>query len=98
MSRNRRSRHLLLLAALLCALLAPAAAPATATAAHTYRVDSARDDGGGTQAGCEDNVANNKSCTLRQALTFAESDGGTTEILFIIPANPSDPDYSFSSS
>jgi hypothetical protein len=93
MSRNHRFSRLLFLAALLCASLAGAAAPAVVAAAdHTYRVDNARDDGGGTQDACKDSIANNKSCTLRQALTFAASDGGSSEIRFIIPANPSDPD------
>src|SRR5262245_21641768 len=98
MSRNRRFSRLLLLVALLCASLAGAAAPSAVVAAdHTYRVDSARDDDGGTQAACKDTIATNKSCTLRQALNFAVSDGGTSEIRFIIPANASDPDYGYSS-
>jgi hypothetical protein len=96
MSRNRRFPRLLLLAALVCASLASAAAPATVAAAHhTYRVDSARDDGGGTQAGCEDNIATNKSCTLRQALTQAANDSGSSEIRFIIPPQTSDPDWGY---
>jgi Right handed beta helix region/Periplasmic copper-binding protein (NosD) len=96
MSRNRRFPRLLLLAALVCASLASAAAPATLAAAdHIYRVDSARDDGGGTQAACEDNIATNKSCTLRQALTQAASDGGSSEIRFIIPPQTTDPDWGY---
>jgi Periplasmic copper-binding protein (NosD) len=96
MSRNRRFPHLLLLAALLCASFASAAVPPTAAAAdHLYRVDSARDTGGGTQAACKDTITTNKSCTLRQALTFAASDGGTSEIQFIIPALTSDPDWGY---
>ena len=49
MSRNRRFPRVLLLAALLCAAFASAAAPDAQAAAHTYYVDSAKDDGvGGT--------------------------------------------------
>src|SRR5262245_61643761 len=96
MSRNRRFSRLLLLAALLCASLASAAAPTmVAAASHIYRVDSARDDSGGTQAACEDINATNKSCTLRQALAFAASDDGPSEIRFIIPAQTTDPDWGY---
>ncbi|HEY3231969.1 MAG TPA: right-handed parallel beta-helix repeat-containing protein, partial [Roseiflexaceae bacterium] len=94
MSRNRRFPRVLLLAGLLCAAFASAAAPNAQAAAFIYRVDNARDLGGGTQAACQDNIAN-KSCTLRQALTFAASDGGSSEIQFRIPANPDDPDYGY---
>jgi hypothetical protein len=98
MSRNHRFSRLLLLAALLCASLAGAAAPAVVAAAdHTYRVDNAKDDGVSQVPSCNDSVATNKNCTLRQALTLAASDSGSSEIRFIIPANPSDPDYGFSS-
>jgi hypothetical protein len=97
MSRKRRFPRILLLAALLCASVASAAAPPTAAAAdNLYRVDSARDDAGGSLAGCIDNLPN-KSCTLRQALAFAASDTGSSEIVFRIPANASDPDYGYSS-
>ncbi|MFL5801443.1 MAG: right-handed parallel beta-helix repeat-containing protein, partial [Roseiflexaceae bacterium] len=96
MSRNRRFPRMLLLAALLCASFASAAVPPTAAAAdHVYRVDSARDTGGGTQAACQDTIATNKSCTLRQALLQAASDGGTSEIRFIIPRTPPDPDWGY---
>src|SRR5262245_40368235 len=96
MSRTRRFPRLLLLAALLCASLASIAAPATVAAAdHVYRVDSARDDSGGTQAACKDTIATNKSCTLRQALTFAASDSGTSEIRFIIPPQTTDPAWGY---
>jgi hypothetical protein len=98
MSRNRRFPRLVLLAALLCASLASAAAPSTVAAAnHVYRVDNIKDVGGGSQTACEDTNATNKSCTLRQALAFAASDDGPSEIRFIIPANPNDPDYGYSS-
>jgi hypothetical protein len=104
MSRNRRFPRLLLLAALLCTSLAGAATPATVAAAdHTYRVDNAKDDDlppvgpPPPSPVCNDNIATNKNCTLRQALKLAASDGGSSEIVFIIPPNPGDPDYGFSS-
>jgi hypothetical protein len=96
MSRTRRLLHGLLFIALLTASFVSVATPPIAAAAdHTYWVDTARDDAGGTVEGCTDNLPN-KGCTLRQALAFAASDGGTSEIRFRIPANSSDPDYGYS--
>ena len=93
MSRNRRVPRLALLAALLVAALAGAATPMAQAAEHTYYVDSARDDPGSNPAlVCKDSNPNNKNCTLRQALSLAEIDGGTTEIRFVIPASVGDPD------
>jgi len=96
MSRNRRFFRLALLAALLCGAIAGAAAPEAQAADHTYFVDSAKDTAGSDPLLlCTDSNPNNKNCTLRQALTLAESDTGTSEIRFVIPANAADPDFGY---
>jgi hypothetical protein len=98
MSRIHRIFRFVVLMAMLGASIVMVARPSYASAAdNVYYVDNALDSTGGSVAGCKDSIATNKSCSLRQALTFATSDGGTSEIKFIIPADASDADYGYDS-
>lgn len=98
MSRIHRIFRFVVLMAMLGASIVMVARPSYASAAdNVYYVDNALDSTGGSVAGCKDSIATNKSCSLRQALTFATSDGGTSEIKFIIPADSSDADYGYDS-
>src|SRR6266496_3545322 len=99
MLRSRRSFVWSLILALLCATLAVAQEPpAIRAAANTYYVDNALDgDIIDNPAACpnNENNADNKNCTLHQAIERANNDVGTSEIQFIIPADASDPDNGY---
>ncbi|HEU5103338.1 MAG TPA: hypothetical protein VFU22_30165, partial [Roseiflexaceae bacterium] len=99
MLRNRRSFAWSLVLALLCASIALAQRPPTTHAAdNTYYVDTAL-DGSLTSdpSACvnNENDANNKNCSFRQAIQRANADTGSSEIRFIIPADALDPDFGY---
>jgi hypothetical protein len=98
MVRSRRSFAWSLVLALLCASFVAAQQSLVARAAdNTYYVDNALDgslSGNPTACPNNDNDANNKNCTFRQAIQRANADSGTSEIRFIIPAD-ADPDNGY---
>ena len=70
--------------------------PVAIAADNTYYVDNALDaDLASDSSACSDQNANNKNCTLRQAIEKANSDTGSSEIQFIIPPSASDPDLGY---
>jgi hypothetical protein len=98
MLRSRRSFAWSLVLALLCATLAVAQEPLVIrAAANTYVVDTAQDTNLAANPSACTTVAPDKDCTLRQAIEKANSDTGTSDIVFNIPPDP-DPDYNYNSS
>lgn len=99
MFRSRRSFAWSLIFVLLCASIAVAQKPpVTRAAANTYYVDNALDGSlSSNPSACpnNENDANNKNCSFRQAIQRANADTGTSEIRFIIPADSADPDNGY---
>jgi len=102
MIRSHRFLAWSLILVLLCASFATMQqVPVAFAAANTYYVDTALDgDIAAKPAACPANEANpdanNKDCSLRQAIERANADVGSSEINFIIPAD-ADPDYGYDS-
>lgn len=96
MTRTRHTLAWSLILALLCASLAIAQRPPVARAAdHTYVVDTALDTALGTDPACDSDPTVADDCSLRQAITLANADSGTSEILFQIPDDETNPDNGY---
>ena len=93
MIRTHRSLAWTLILALLCASLATLQPPSVARAADfQYVVDNALDTNLTATPACTSDA---KDCSLRQAILKANADSGTSQIVFDIPADDSDPDNGY---